>query len=180
MSARSVCSGSCPCRYHSDRAISAPFRRPDTRTLIPRAPKRSADSTAFRIARLKATRFSSCIATDSEMSCASSSGFWISWMLMKTSRLVRFWISCFSLSTSVPFRPMMMPGRGVDVDLQLVRGALGLDARDARVREALLQVRPEGEILVEQLRVVAVRVPARAPGLVEAEAESVRMNLLAH
>ena len=31
-------------------------------------------------------------------------------MLMKTSRLVRFWISCFSLSTSVPLRPMMMPG----------------------------------------------------------------------
>jgi hypothetical protein len=47
------------------------------------------------------------------MSCASSSGFWISWMLMKTSRLVFFWISCFSLSTSVPFRPMMMPGREV-------------------------------------------------------------------
>ena len=44
---------------------------------------------------------------------ASSSGFWISWMLMKTSRLVRFWISCFSLSTSVPLRPMMMPGREV-------------------------------------------------------------------
>jgi hypothetical protein len=45
-------------------------------------------------------------------------------MLMKTSRFVRFWISCFSLSTSVPFRPMMIPGpRGIDVDLQLVRGA---------------------------------------------------------
>jgi len=80
---------------------------------MPRAPKRSADSTAFRIARRNATRFSSCIATDSEMSWASSSGFWISWMLMKTSRLVFFWISCFSLSTSVPLRPMMMPGRDV-------------------------------------------------------------------
>ena len=34
-------------------------------------------------------------------------------MLMKTSRLVRFWISCLSLSTSVPLRPMMMPGREV-------------------------------------------------------------------
>ena len=113
MSARSVCSGSWPCRYHSERAISAPFSRPDTRTLMPRAPKRSADSTALRIARRNATRFSSCIATDSAISCASSSGFWISWMLMKTSRLVRFWISCFSLSTSVPLRPMMMPGREV-------------------------------------------------------------------
>src|SRR5438034_250239 len=28
MSARSVCSGRRPCRYHSDRAISFPFRRP--------------------------------------------------------------------------------------------------------------------------------------------------------
>ena len=113
MSARSVCSGSWPCRYHSERAISAPFSRPDTRTLMPRAPKRSADSTAFRIARRNATRFSSCIATDSAISCESSSGFWISWMLMKTSRLVFFWISVFSLSTSVPLRPMMMPGREV-------------------------------------------------------------------
>ena len=80
---------------------------------MPRAPKRSADSTALRIARRNATRFSSCIATDSATSWASSSGFWISWMLMKTSRLVRFWISCLSLSTSVPLRPMMMPGREV-------------------------------------------------------------------
>ena len=31
-----------PCRYHSVRAISAPFKRPDTRTLIPLQPKRSA------------------------------------------------------------------------------------------------------------------------------------------
>jgi hypothetical protein len=67
----------------------------------------------LRIARRNATRFSSCSATDSEISCESSSGFWISWMLMKTSRLVRFWISCFSFSTSVPLRPMMMPGREV-------------------------------------------------------------------
>ena len=119
---------------------------------MPRAPKRSADSTALRIARRNATRFSSCIATDSATSCASSSGFWISWMLMKTSRLVRFWISCFSLSTSVPLRPMMMPGpRGVDVDLQLVGGALDLDLGDAGVLEPLLQVGLERQVLVEQV-----------------------------
>ncbi len=90
MSARSVCSGSWPCRYHSERAISAPFKRPATRTLIPLAPNRSAASTALRIARRKAMRFSSCSATDSETSWASSSGLRISWMLMKTSLLVRF------------------------------------------------------------------------------------------
>ena len=74
---------------------------------------------------------------------------------MKTSRLVRFWISCFSLSTSVPLRPMMMPGpRGVDVDLQLVGRALDLDVRDAGMREPLLERVAQLEILVQQLRVV--------------------------
>ena len=32
---------------------------------------------------------------------------------MNTSRPVRFFSSSRSLSTSVPFRPMMMPGRAV-------------------------------------------------------------------
>src|SRR4030095_1977621 len=148
MSARSVCSGNCPCRYHSERAISAPFRRPDTRTLMPRAPNRSADSTALRIARRKATRFSSCMATDSAISCASSSGFWISWMLMKTSRLPRLWVFCLVLVTFlrqlVDFRALAADDdagpAGVDVDLQLVGRALGLDLRHAGMREALLQV----------------------------------------
>ena len=40
--------------------------------------------------------------------------------------------------------------------------------------------RPQREILVEELRIVAIRVPARTPGLVEAEPESVGVNLLAH
>jgi hypothetical protein len=34
-------------------------------------------------------------------------------MSMNTSRDVRFWSSCFSLSISAPLRPMMMPGRAV-------------------------------------------------------------------
>src|SRR4029079_7629274 len=165
---------------------------------MPRAPKRSADSTAFRIARRNATRFSSCMATDSAISWLSSSGFWISWMLMKTSRLVFFCTSCFSLSTSVPLRPMMMPGRlvelaifslcaeddagaaRVDVDLQFVGRALGLDLRDAGVLEARLQIVAQREILVQQLRVVAIGVPARPPGLVEPEPEPVRVDFLTH
>ena len=36
------------------------------------------------------------------------------------------------------------------------------------------------QVLVQQLRVVAVAIPARPPRLVEPEPESVRMNLLAH
>src|SRR5688572_17709449 len=70
--------------------------------------------------------------------------------------------------------------RGVDVDLQVVGRALGLDARHPGVREALLQILAERQILVQQLRVVLPREPARAPGLVEAEPESVGVNLLAH
>ena len=141
MSARSVCSGSWPCRYHSERAISAPFRRPDTRTLMPLAPKRRAASTALRMARRKAMRFSSCSATDSDTSWASSSGFRISWMLMKTSLPVFFWISCLQLVDLLPLAADDDAGaRGEDADLQLVGGALDLDPRDARVGEALLQV----------------------------------------
>src|ERR1035441_9933111 len=98
MSARRVCSGSCPCRYHSLRAISAPFKRPLTRTLMPLQPKRSAESTALRMARRKATRFSNCKAIDSLTSWASSSGLCTSCMSMKTSRLVFFAMSCFSFS----------------------------------------------------------------------------------
>src|SRR5215467_7450918 len=70
--------------------------------------------------------------------------------------------------------------RGVDVDLQVVRRALGFDLRHAGVCEALLQRRPQREILVQQLRVVAIGVPSRAPRLVEPEPESKRVNLLTH
>ena len=48
------------------------------------------------------------------------------------------------------------------------------------VREPLLEVGPQREILVEQLRVVAIGEPARLPRLVEPEPESVRMNFLTH
>src|SRR5579871_3525259 len=121
MSARSVCSGNRPCRYHSERAISLPFSRPLTRTLIPLQPKRSAESTALRMARRKPTRFSSCSAIDSETSCASSSGLCTSWMSTNTSREVRFCSSALSLSISAPLRPMMMPGRAV---LMMMRSLL--------------------------------------------------------
>ena len=70
--------------------------------------------------------------------------------------------------------------RGVDVDLQLVGGALDLDLRDPGVREARLQRVAQLEIFMQQLRVVLVGEPPRAPGLVEAEPEAVRMNFLSH
>src|SRR4030065_146678 len=51
MSARSVCSGTRPSRYHSVRAISPPFKRPGTITFTPRAPRRMALCTARFMAR---------------------------------------------------------------------------------------------------------------------------------
>ena len=82
MSARSVCSGSRPCKCHSLRAIILPFSLPATQILMPLQPKRWANSTDLRMARRKLTRFSICTATDSATSCASSSGRWTSWMSM--------------------------------------------------------------------------------------------------
>src|SRR4029079_14999533 len=84
----------------------------------------------------------------------------------------------------VDFRPLAADDdprpRGVDVDLEPVDRALGLDLGDAGVREALLQALAQRQILVQQLRVLTVRVPARTPRLVETEAEPKRVNLLAH
>jgi hypothetical protein len=68
----------------------------------------------------------------------------------------------------------------VDVDLQLVGSPLGLDLRNAGVREPLLEIGTQRQILVQQLRVVAVGEPARLPRLVEPEPESVRMYFLTH
>ena len=69
-------------RVQRKLALQIPFAARDfgavqaagTRTLIPLQPNRSAESTALRIARRNATRFSSCSAIDSATSCASSSG----------------------------------------------------------------------------------------------------------
>ena len=73
------------------------------------------------------------------------------------------------------------PGtRGEDVHFQLVGGTLDLDRRHAGVAEALLQLFAQLGVLVEELGVPLRRVPARTPRLVEADAESVRVNLLSH
>jgi len=113
--------------------------------LIPRAPKRSAASTALRIARRKAIRFSSWRATDSETSWASSSGLRISWMLMKTSLPVRFLDLLLQLVHLLPLAPDDDPrARGVDGDFSLL-ARVDLDPADAGVAEALLQVLLESE-----------------------------------
>src|SRR6185436_10284965 len=73
------------------------------------------------------------------------------------------------------------PGaRGEDRDLQLVGRALDLDPGDARVGEALLEVLLQEDVLVEEVRVLLLGVPAAAPGLVEAQAETDGVDFLSH
>jgi len=77
--------------------------------LDPLAPSFIEESTVFFMARRKATRRSSCIATFSAVSCPSVSGRRISMMLIDTSFGVSFWISFFRFSISAPFLPMTIP-----------------------------------------------------------------------
>src|SRR5438477_5295550 len=63
------------------------------------------------MARRNATRRSSCCAIDSATSCASSSGFRISTMLMTTSLSVSAATDLRSFSMSAPFLPITTPGR---------------------------------------------------------------------
>src|SRR3954469_11342438 len=114
MSARSVWSGMRPSLYPSVRAISAPFRRPASCTLIPSAPARMAFCTARFMARRNDTRCTSWWAIESAMSCASTSGRFTSSTLIATSLPPeRRPSSSRSLSTSAPPLPITTPGRAV-------------------------------------------------------------------
>src|SRR5579859_3384542 len=180
MSARSVCSGSRPCRYHSFRAISAPFKRPATRTFMPLQPKRSAESTALRIARRKATRFSSCNAIDSdELRIEFRTVHFLNIdMHLALGALLHF------LLELIDFRAFAANddarARGIDAHDELVGGALDIDRADARAFELLFQLAAQLHVFVKKIGVVAVGVPARFPRLVVAEAKPVRVCLLSH
>src|SRR4051812_5085829 len=84
----------------------------------------------------------------------------------------------------VDFRPLAADddarARGVDVDLELVRGALDFNLRHAGMLEPGLERVAQLQVLVQQLRVVLAADPARAPRFVEPEAESGRMYFLPH
>ena len=126
MSARNVCSGMRPSRVHSEREISAPFRRPAIRTFTPSAPLRMVLVTARFIARRNITRFSICCAMLSATSVASSSGLRISAMLSRTSAtaiFISFATSTRSFSMSSPLRPITTPGRAVWIVMLALRAA---------------------------------------------------------
>src|SRR5579885_2050434 len=113
ISARRVCRGTFPSTSFSERAISAPPRRPPTIIFTPFAPARNAFCTACFMARRKATRFSSCSAILRPTRVASSSG----WRISRMFRRTRLWVfassSARSRSTFSPLLPMTMPGRAV-------------------------------------------------------------------
>jgi hypothetical protein len=124
------------------RAISAPFRRPDRRTFTPSAPLRIVLITARFIARRNITRFSICCAMPSATSCASSSGLRISAMFRRTSsrhaeqlrRLGAQLLDVLALLADHDART-----RRLDRDVDLVGGALDLDAADRGLGQLLAQ-----------------------------------------
>ena len=113
MSARSVCNGTRPSEYCSERDISEPPRRPPHWILAPCAPERIAEASERFIARRNDTRFWSCSPTACATSLASSSGRLISLMLICTALDVIACTSRRSASTSLPDLPITMPGRAV-------------------------------------------------------------------
>ncbi len=146
MSARKVCSGTRPSRYHSVRAISEPFRRPETRIFTPSAPERMVLITARFMARRNITRFSICCATASATSCESSSGFLISAMFRRTSLVdmpSKAAVSWRSFSMSSPFLPMTMPGRAVWMVMFTFLAARSMSTRltEASLRRSLRKPR---------------------------------------
>src|ERR1700722_12277444 len=132
MSARKVCRGTRPSRYHSVRAISEPLSRPDMRTLMPSAPLRIVLMTARFMARRNITRFSICCEMLSATSCASSSGLRISEMFRRTSGTAmpsRLAVSARSFSMSSPFLPITMPGRAVWIVMLTFLAARSINTR---------------------------------------------------
>ena len=84
-------------------------------------------------------------------------------------------------SASAPRRPMTMPGtRGVDVHPHAVTGALDLDLGDAGPLHALGEQLADGDVLADVRLVELVGVPTALVVGGDAEAEAVRVDLLAH
>src|SRR5690348_6180634 len=71
------------------------------------------------------------------------------------------------------------PGR-MDGDAGLLGGALDDDARHAGLQQPLDQEIAQLQVLVQQVRIILAREPARIPGSVDAEPQADRIYLLAH
>src|SRR5574343_946847 len=130
MSARRVCRGTRPSRYHSVRAISMPFRRPDDMILMPWAPRRMAFCMARFMARRNMIRFSSCWVMLSAISLASISGLRTSSMFTATGTPRRAASSFFRFSMSSPFLPITTPGRAEKIVIRALLAGRSIRMRD--------------------------------------------------
>src|SRR2546421_307614 len=73
------------------------------------------------------------------------------------------------------------PGaRGGDVDLDLARALLDRDLGETRVRELVLDVRADLQVLVQVVREIALVVPVRLPVVDVADPESLWVDFLSH
>src|SRR3954465_2152991 len=70
--------------------------------------------------------------------------------------------------------------RGVHIDLHLAGGTLDLDLADAGLAQLLLHVLTKPDVLVQPLGVVLLLVPLGVPRPDDAEAETDRIDFLAH
>src|ERR1035437_6496151 len=159
MSARRVCSGKRPCRYHSERAISLPFRRPLTRTLIPLQPQRNFLRPQLRI-ELRLVHF---LNVDKDIPIGA--------LLDVLLQLV----DLRSLAADDDPRT-----RGADDDAQLVARTLDVDGANASRLQLFLQLGFQLHVFQQQLVVVAHYKPTRPPVLGNAQTESVWMDFLSH
>src|SRR5574343_1697814 len=130
MSARRVCMGTRPSRYHSVRAISMPFRRPEDMILMPWAPRRMAFCMARFMARRNMMRFSSCWVMLSAINWASTSGLRTSSMFTETGTFRRLASSAFRFSMSSPFLPITTPGRAEKMVIRALLAGRSIKIRD--------------------------------------------------
>ena len=182
MSARSVCSGTRPSRYHSVRAISAPPRRPATLIRMPSAPMRMAFCTARFIARRKRhapLELLGDVLGDQrgvDLGLAHLDDVEVQLRLGELRQLLAQHLDVGALLADDHART-----GGVDRHPALAVRALDHDAADAGLDAVLLDEVADREILVQQLAVIlAVGEPAAVPGAVDLDAEADRIDLLSH
>src|SRR5580698_2209108 len=99
---------------------------------------------------------------------------------MNTSRLVFFASAVFSFSISAFASDDDAGARRADRDPQLVSRAIDLNRAHARRLQLRAQAFLELQIFLQKAGVSMLCKPTRAPRLVEAEPETVRMNFLTH
>ena len=183
MSARSVCSGTRPSRYHSLRLISAPPRRPPHCTRMPWAPglHRGLDRALHRApeAHAPGELVPDALGDQRRVELGLLDLLDVEVDLRVAGDLQQTRAQAVRLRAAPADDDAR--ARGVDVDAQTVARALDLDAAHHRSFQLLLQVVTDLPVLDELVRVLLVLgEPPRLPVGGDPEAEPVRVDLLTH